>query len=206
MTPLASADDVLIRYPGDHSVDTVARIGALLTDASVVVRSWCRQTFLSETTTELIRPLGDRVVLPHAPVSAVLAVGIVDTLQPSALIALPLGAWLWDGGQEVWIGSIQTVINVPDEVTYLLQYQSPLMQVEYTHGPETAPDEVVSVVCSMVIRALDIPGPTAMERNSVGPIAYRLGVAAQDGVLGLTASEQRLLNAYRRPGVTVELR
>lgn len=206
MQPLASVDDVMARYPGVLPTTAVARIPVLLADASVAVRSWCIQDFTLETTTDRIRPIGSTVRLPQRPVQSVTAVSIVDTLQTGNVLNLPLGAWVWDGGEEVWIGAVQQVINLPDEVSWLLQNQVPLIEVVYSHGYATSPDPVVTVVCSMVIRSLDLPGPTAITDNTVGPVSYRTSNAAQEGILGLTDGEKRLLSRYRRAGTTVELR
>lgn len=206
MNPLATPDDVTARYPGTLSADQAARLPSLLADASTVVRSYTRQQFDPATTTERIRPIGERVLLRQRPVTAVTAVAIVDMLQNNNLLALPLGAWIWDGGQEIWIGAINPVINLPDDVTYLLQYETPLMQVTYQHGYGATPDDVVTVVCSMVCRVLDTPGPTSMSSSTVGALAYRLSPAAMDGVLGLTDGEMRMLAPFRRPATTVELR
>lgn len=206
--PLATVADVQSRYPGPWSDSLAARVPSLLTDASTVVRTYTRQMFApaSTSTTETIRPIGDRIRLRQSPVTAVTAVAMVDTLQTSGLLTLPMGAWMWDGGQEIWIGGITTVINVPDEITQLLQYQTPLMRVSYTHGYTTMPDPVVTVVCSMICRVLDTPGPTSAPSSTVGGLSYRLSATAQDGVLGLTDAEMRMLAPFRRVGTTVELR
>jgi hypothetical protein len=203
---LAALSDVTARYPGTLSGDQVARVPGLLGDASTVVRSYTRQTFTPATVTENVRPIGDRVRLRQAPVTAVTAVSLVDTLTAGSLLALPMGAWMWDGGQEIWLGAINTVINLPDDITELLQYQTPLVQVVYAFGYDVMPDPVVTVVCSMVIRALDMPGPVSVASSTVGGLSYRLGTAAQDGILGLTPSEMRMLAQYRRVATTVELR
>lgn len=206
MTPLARVEDVASRYTGTLTDSQIPRVTSLLADASTVVRTFTRKTFTVATTTENIRPVGDRVRLRQTPVIEVTAVGVVNTLQAGSLLALPLGAWIWDGGEEIWIGGIGAVINLPDDVTQLLQYQTPLMQVTYRHGYPTVPDGVVTVVCSMVGRSLDIPGPTSMPSTTVGALSYRLSSAAQDGVMGLTDGEMRMLAPYRRSGTTVELR
>jgi hypothetical protein len=205
---LAAFGDVAARYPGTLTGDQAARVPGLLADASTVVRSYTRQVFTASTTTEQIRPMGDRVRLRQAPVTAVTEVALVDTLTAGSLLILPMGAWMWDGGNEVWLGAITTVINLPDDITELLQYQTPLIQVAYSHGyPDGAmPDAVVTVVCSMVCRALDMPGPVSVASSTVGSLSYRLGTAAQDGILGLTASEMRMLTPFRRVATTAELR
>lgn len=206
MDALAALADVAARYPGTLSGDQVARVPGLLADASTVVRGYTRQQFTPATITENLRPIGDRVRLRQAPVTDVTAVAIVDSLTDGGLITLPMGAWMWDGGQEVWLGAISTVINLPDDLTELLQYQTPLIQTTYSFGYDPMPDIVVTVVCSMVNRALDMPGPVAVASSTVGSLSYRLGTAAQDGILGLSPSEMRMLTPYRRVATTVELR
>lgn len=206
MDPLALVSDITSRYGGTLPAGSTGRIPSLLIDASAVVRSYTRQDFTASTTTERIRPIGDRVRLPQTPVTAVLNVAIVDPLESGGMLTLPLGVWLWDGGQELWLGGLRTVINLPDELTHLLEYQTPLMQVTYTHGWAAVPDAAVSVVCSMVSRAVDMPGPTSVIMQKVGELTYKIGTTAQDGVLGLTDAEQRMLAPYRRAANTVELR
>ncbi|HEX5119848.1 MAG TPA: hypothetical protein VFW65_32075 [Pseudonocardiaceae bacterium] len=206
MEPLATLDDVTARYPGTLTQDQQGRAAALLTDASTVVRSFTRQQFTAGASTERIRPIGERLYLRQSPVVSVDAVAVVDVLATSGLLTLPLGAWMWDGGQEIWIGALNVVINLPDDIAELLEYEVPLVQVTYTHGYDTIPDPVISVVCSVVVRALDIPGPTGIVSQTVGGLSYRLSPAAQDGVLGLTDAERCLLAPYRRPASTVELR
>lgn len=206
MNLLATPDDVVNRYTGILGDDQAGRLPSLIGDASAVVRNYTRQTFDVATTAENIRPVGDRVRMRQMPVTAVTGVSIVDTLQTGGLLTLPMGAWMWDGGQEIWVGAINSVINLPDDITYLLQYQTPLMQVTYTHGYATTPPAVVAVVCSMICRLLDVPGPTSVTSQTVGALSYRLSATAMDGVLGLTDSEMRMLAPYRRPATTVELR
>lgn len=206
MDPLATLADFTARYAGTLTTDMQARATALLADASTVVRTYTRQQFDLATTVERIRPIGDRVYLHQAPVADVSAVSLVDTLQSGNLLSLPMGAWMWDGGQEVWLGALNTVINLPDDITDLLQYQVPLVEITYTHGYDTNPDAVVTVVCSITGRALDLPGPTGIASQTVGALSYRLSAAAQDGILGLTDSERCMLAPYRRPATTLELR
>jgi hypothetical protein len=206
MPALASVDDIQARYPGNLAADALTRIAALLDDASAVVRSYTRQQFTQSQTTTRIRPVGHKVILAQRPVTSVDTVSLVDSLQPGGLIALPVGSWMWDGGAELWIGGLDVVVNLPDEVTQLLRYEIPLIEVTYTHGYAEVPADVVSVVCSMVARVIDIPGPVGMQYQTVGPFGYRLSATAQEGILSLTPSEQRVLDVYRRKTRTVELR
>lgn len=206
LPPLANVDDLAARYAGTLTDPQATRAAILLADASTTIRSYTRQTFAVATTTERIRPIGDRIRLRQSPVTGVGAVAIVNQLQTGNLLTLPMGAWLWDGGQEVWLGPLTPIINLPDELIDLLQYQVPLMSVTYTHGEPLVPDGVIAVACSMVIRAIDLPGPTGISSQTIGNLGYSLGGVAGDGALGLTASEKKLLSQYCRHATTVELR
>lgn len=206
MGALALVEDVTDRCQGALSTDNLARLPSLIADASTVVSSYCRQQFVLATTTERIRPIGDRVRLRQAPVASVDTVAMVDTLHTGDLILFPLGSWIWDGGQEIWIGGLRTVINIPEALTHFLEFQVPLMEITYTHGYAEIPDPVVTVICAMVIRYIGIPASTGMPVNRVGEVEYKLSLPAQEGLLGLTDSEMRLLAPFRRPGTTVELR
>ncbi|MBA8925936.1 hypothetical protein BC739_003135 [Kutzneria viridogrisea] len=178
----------------------------LLGDASAVIRQHTRQAFTRAQTTERIRPIGDKAVLPQHPVISVDSVAVVDPLQANNLLPIPLAAWLWDGGQELWLGQMGTVINLPEDTLDLFQFATPLLQVTYTHGWDTIPDIVKAVTCSMVLRSLDLPGPGGIASQTVGPFGYRLSSVAQDGILALSTSEQAMLAPYRRQAVSVELR
>lgn len=205
MDTLAQLSDVEDRYDGTIATADQPRVLKKLADASAVVRRFTRQQFTKSQTTERIRPVGYKLKLPQAPVVSVDSVAIVDVLQQGNLLPLPIAAWLWDGGQEIWLG-MGAVINLAEDVVDWFRTSTPLISVTYTHGYDTVPDVVVAVVCSMVIRTLDVPGSTAMQSQTVGPFGYRLSQAAQDGIMALSSSEQTLLRDFRRQGATMELR
>lgn len=206
MVPLAALADVQARYPTTIPTADEPRVQQLLADASAVVRTWTRQQFTQQQTTERIRPIGNKVLLPQRPVVSVDSVAIVDVLQPNNLLPIPVAAWLWDGGSELWLGQMDIVVNLPEDVLDLFRYQTPLLQVAYTHGYAQVPDVAVAVTCSMTIRAYDLPGTSGMQAQNVGPFGYRLSAAGQDGILALSDSEKALLAPYRRQAATVELR
>lgn len=207
MDPLATLDDLESRYLGTIDSADQPRVLSLLADASAVVRRYTRQQFTKAQTTERIRPVGYRLILPQRPVISVDSIGVVDAYQQGQVLPIPLGAALWDGGQELWFGQTNSVINLPEEVLALWEYATPLVEVVYTHGYEQSPDIVVAVVCSMVLRAVDLPSASGMQSQSVGPFRYQLSATAQDGIMSLTASERESLDVFRANKIrTVELR
>lgn len=194
--------DVQDRYPAPIDPSQSTRVNALLQDASVMVRRFCRQTFVQETTTEKIRSIGGKLKLPHRPVISVQGVWIIDYLENLVPVVLPY----WDGGDEIWLLWGQTVINLAEGLRELFRYNTPLCQVEYTHGYATTPDEVVSVVCSMVIRALGTPGVGAVQSQAAGGFTAALTPSAAAGPLALSQAEKDALKDFRIPGRTLELR
>lgn len=200
MQPLATLADVQARYP--VPADQENRVNTLLNDASTVVRSYTRTAFTVTDTVARIRPIGGKIVLPQRPVIGVNSVKVVDYNENLVLIV----GWMWDGGQEIWLLVGDVVINLAEGLRDLLRYNTPLCQVDYTHGYETVPDDIVTVVCGMVIRALAAPGYGAVQSQTVGPFSQRLSPAAVDGIVGLTASDRAILNGYRTSSRTVELR
>lgn len=204
--PLASLYDVQARYPVAISTSDQPRVQQMLVDASAVVRSFTRQQFTWSQSTDRVRPIGHKLILPQKPVVSVDAVAIVDVLQAGNLLPIPLSAWVWDGGQEIWLGQMDVVVNLPEDVLDLYRHNTPLLQVTYTHGYAVVPDDVRAVVCNMVIRTLDLPGVGGAQSQMVGPYSYRLSNTGMDGILALSDSEQKMLTRYRRKGRTVELR
>lgn len=200
MDPLASLADVQARYP--VSPDQEARVGTLLADASTVVRSYTRTDFTVTDTVARIRPIGGRIILPQRPVVAVNSVKVFDYNENLIVIV----GWMWDGGQEIWLLAGEVVINLAEGLRDLLRYNTPLCQVDYTHGYDAVPSDIVTVVCGMVIRALATPGYGSVQSQTAGPFSQRLSPAAVDGIVGLTASDRAILNGYRTSARTLELR
>jgi hypothetical protein len=198
----AAFADVQERYPGTLDASLEPRVNALLTDASTVVRRYTRQTFVKEQTTENLRPVGGKIKLPHRPVISVDGVWVIDYLENKIPVVLPY----WDGGNEIWLLYGQTVINLAEGLRQLFMYNTPLCEVLYTHGYETTPDEVTAVVCSMVIRALSVPGSGAVQSQAGGGFSATLTPAAAAGVLALTQAEKDMLHDFRIKARTVELR
>lgn len=206
MDPLASLADLQARYAGQIAVADQPRVMTLLADASAVVRAFTRQQFTAASTVERIRPVGYKVRLPQKPVVSVTSVSVVDALLPGGLFRIPLGAWLWDGGQEVWLGQGAAVINLAEDVLDLFATTTPMVEVAYAHGYSTIPDVAVAVTCSMVLRTMDLPGVSGMASQNAGPFGYRLSTAGMDGILALSPSEQLLLKPFRSQSATVEMR
>lgn len=190
---LAQTSDIQQRLPSGFVLDT-NRAGVLLQDASAIGRRTAKQTFTVATTTEQVTPIGYRLRLAEQPVRSIISVSIK---LPGQDAPQPLPSWYWPGGQEVWLMVEGQVINLPEEIGYLLQYQTPPMFVEYEHGYDDVPDDVVGVICSMVIRTITAPSMGGVVSENVGEYGYRLSDAAAQGSLALTQAEENILLSYR---------
>jgi hypothetical protein len=198
--PLAFLDDVQARFPVAAADED--RVETLLQDASAVVRSYTKQDFTLTDTVARIRPIGGRLILPQRPVTGVTSVKVFDYNENLVTIV----GWMWDGGQEVWLMVGETVINLAEGIRDLFRFNTPLCQVDYTHGYDVIPDDIVTVVCGMVIRSLATPGYGSIQSQSAGPFSQRLSDAAIQGIVALTPSDRDILNSYRPGSRTVELR
>lgn len=203
MRTLATFDDVLFRMPGNLTLGSAdqPRVLTLLGDASAVVRRYTRRTFTFEQTTEKLRPTGYTLKLPNRPVVSVDEVSIIVWNQVQ-----PIPGWVFDGIDEVDLAGVGNVLNASELVFEWLHWKTPVAQITYTHGYEDIPDEITAIVAGMVSRAMTAPSVGGVDRESVGDYSYSLSASSQAGPLALTQAEKDVLNVYRRPAATVELR
>lgn len=200
---LAELSDVEDRlgYTIDPSQHT--RVAALLRDASVVVRAYCRRDFTAGTTTARYRPRGNKVVLPQRPVRDVTSVRSVVSFGSFEQVTA-LSYWSHPGGHEVLIGDQTVVINGP---TLDFTDENVWIEVTYDHGFDAVPDDIVTVVANMVVRNLTVPGGGLVDLQTVGPYTTRFGGFASGGPLSMSAGDRDVLNRYRTTtSSTVELR
>lgn len=183
MTSLASVPQLQARLTTD--IVDMERALALLDDASAVVRGYTGQDFTQATTTDRVQVKRGWVKLPQRPVTAVSAV--VDTNDNTILFE-------WLSGDRVQIQpNLDEFSNVP--------WQGGLkwVDVTYTHGYATVPDEIVAVVCQIAGRALGTsPDAAALTSEGIGSYQYATGGAAASGAAGMLAGERAVLDRYRR--------
>lgn len=203
MVALAAVTDVQARLPASMTIETV-RTNALLGDASAVVRSYAKTQFTQTSVTAKTRPVGDRIKLKRRPVISVQSLALVLT---NGAAPAPFPGWFWDGSDEVWLLAGPAVINLAEEMLLALNDRTPIVFVTYTYGYTVIPDDVVGVVCSMVIRTLTAPGLGGVVSEGVGEYTYRLSDAAAQGPMALTQAEKDILASYRpKNNQAIELR
>jgi hypothetical protein len=203
LPPLVAVEDVTDRLPSSVTVEEV-RVRALISDASAAVRRFTKQSFTVATSTLRIRPIGNRIRLPKKPVLSVTSVGFIIA---NNAVAVNFPGWYWDGSDEIWLMTGGTIVNLAEELTFALEWQTPVAEVVWTHGYTQVPDDVVGVICSMVTRLITAPGLGGVISESVGEYSYRLSDTAAQGPMALTTAEKDILHGYRpRNTATIELR
>lgn len=197
MAGLASIGDMEARLGRELETDQqVARVEALLADASAAVRSYTGQQFTRATTTDrLTPPVRGPVVLPQRPVNDVTAVASVLGVAQQ---------FLWDG-LNLYVGTYLAgvIINLAeayyDGGRYYGSNRRQPIDVTYDHGYSVIPGDVVAVVCQMAGRAFGRPlEDSGVQQESIGGYAYTTGVAAAAGGVGMLRDERAVLDAYRR--------
>lgn len=192
MDTLADSNDVVDRLGRVLTSAELARIEGLLRDASSSVRNYTHQDFTQATDTVRLAVKGRRdcrnvVRLPQRPVTAVATVVDIN--------ANPI-LFLWEGFDTIlvannldafsfypWIGGLRSV------------------DVTYTHGYETIPDDIIGVVCSITMRALGTnPLDTAKSSESIQGYSYSIGSAGAAGGFGMLSDERAILDAYTLQG------
>jgi hypothetical protein len=203
LPPLVNISDVTDRLPSSVTVEE-KRVGALIRDASATARRISKQEFSVQQTTVGIRPIGHRILLPQSPV---ISVDDISIRLPNSTTMVTIPGWYWDGSDEVWLTDGGSIINLAEELLFVMQHQTPMCFVKYTHGYTEVPDDVIGVVCSMVTRIITAPGLGGVISESVGEYSYRLSDTAAQGTMGLTEAETKILRSYiPRKTSTAELR
>ena len=201
MDPLATQGDLEDRI-GELTEAQAARAPALLTDASAKVRRYTRRTFTAvEDDVIVLRAVDAELVLPQTPVSKVTQ---VKGIGLDGLASVPVVGWVFDGIDKVALAAPGVVINLP---AFLEDEPFDTYEVIYSHGFAEAPDDVVGVVCRMVLRCLTVPTTAAgVTSESVGPYSYRLETAGAGTSVQMLQEDKDELKDYRQTVGTTRLR
>lgn len=195
MDPLVTLGTFVAAVGRPLTADELPRLTYLLTSASNAVRSYCRRDFTSGSSTMRIKPIGDMVKLPNAPVTGITSVYRVNFNGSLTGFA----GWAWDGGQTVFgMGGIGApMINAPED--WFDEEYVPFVEITYTHGGDVAPPVALDVVIAMVARVLNAPSAIeGMTSQTAGPFAVGMGAnSATPGVTPKLSDEdkQRLRDA-----------
>ena len=170
---LATIADVEARLGRSLTAGETTKANAWLTDASSMFVQRAIQKFeVSESTVRLF-PRDGVVRLVQRPVIEIITVKDIDGTEID---------YTYDGFQSLYeLGAYTPVI------------------VNYEHGSDTIPDDVVAVVAGMVVRTLQIPADAAagIQQQSVGPFSQSYANWAVGGQVLMSPADIQVANYYR---------
>ncbi len=206
MADLATADDLEARLGRTLTATEETRAAAYLAEASALVRRYTGQVFdqvIDDTV--VLRPVGAYLVLPQTPVTDVTEVRGVDA---DGTPGTALTGWTWDGLDRIDITTVGFFAGSP-WWPWLFGPES--FQVLYDHGTAAVPDDVIGVVCNMVLRTLLSPSLVeGMTSERIGQYSYQLGQFAGGAASGvsvrLTEADKDALRSYRPQAGSIQAR
>lgn len=206
--PLASVADLEALLGRELTEAEATRAEVLLAQASARVRAYTRNMFtFVANDVAVLRPLGTQVRLRNPPITAVHEVIAVSGYGSVPDLLMPSASWSWDGIDllDVAPPSTGTFVSLPElwsDLSALASYR-----VVYSHGYEEIPDDVVSVVCNMVLRVLLAPSQTpGLVSERIGQYNYQMqqGTGSPGAVLRLNADDKADLAPYRVSATTIQ--
>jgi hypothetical protein len=205
MTALAIVADVEARMPRALSTAEQTRADTLLIDASSRIRKYCRQTFTRDQTREIISPTDNQIVLAQRPV---ISVDALERVNADGKSYTPFSVWTWDGAQTIMLGPPTVLLNAPEAWTDTDWFwRNITYRVQYTHGYDVIPEDIVGVCAGMVARVLMAPGAPGVISETIGGYQYRMADGFPSAQVSLTTDDMAILSDYRnRRNRTIELR
>lgn len=210
LPPIATSDDIVARLGRSLNQVEEARIDALLDDGSAIIRRYCRQDFLSETSmTETYVADAGEIRLSNRPVWSVDSV-TWRSGNPALLGNLAISWFIFDGIDKITIPSPAQsgIINLP-YMWYMTAWYSDSFDVVYSYGYASPPNEAVAVLCTAIISELSTPTMSAtLASESIGPYSYSMRRTSGAGLNAalLDAGMATSLKDFRRPAGTIPVR
>jgi hypothetical protein len=187
---LATVADLEVRLGRVLDGDETARAEALLDGASARVRASTGQQFAAATDTARLRVRNGVVRLPQRPATAVTA---VEDVAGNSL------DFTWHAGQTFTLGTTDRFDLEP-------LTGDRWVDVTYTAGYAAIPDDVIEVVCQMVLRTFGVAAEASgYDSESIGSYSYSVGAVAAAGAVGMMNEERAALDHYRRKGGTIRV-
>lgn len=187
MTALATSVDFEDRLGRTLTTSELDRVDALLSDASATIVHYTGQQFTKSESTQRCWVRRQRVWLTQRPVLDVSAVSDKDSNAVDF-------EWHGPGFDQVYL------LATPYRSVWPLNAcVPPVVDVTYTHGYDSIPDDVVSVCCSIALRTFGVAADSGgIQSESIEGYSYTLGTTAAAGTSGLLPEEKRALDVYRR--------
>lgn len=170
---LATIADVEARLGRALTASELSKANAWLDDASALFVQRATQQFEVGESRVRLFPRDGVVRLVQRPVIQVVSVTDLDGNEID---------FTWDGHQSIYdLGSYSPVI------------------VEYEHGSENIPADVVAIVAGMVVRTLQIApdAATGVTQQSVGPFSQSYATWAVGQQVLMSPTDEKVANGYR---------
>lgn len=207
MTALACVSDVETRLGRTFTSDEAGRVAVLLGDASALVQSYTRQTFVPPAaSTIVLRESAGVVRLPKRPVTAVTSVVLIGLNGTPDITVV---GWGWDGLDVVDVSGWDTAMVSLPEWVQDRSWLPATYRVTYTHGYNEVPAEIVAVVCAMVGRTMAAPSTSSgVTSETIGSYSYRTSEPGMGVTVTLTGADKALLDeaGYRPKAGTTQVR
>lgn len=206
LPPLATDSDIIARLGRELNPVEAGRVAALLADGSAHIRRFTRKDFVFVSNdVKTLRAQRGFITLPGRPVT-----GVSDVLAISGLPGVPdidVSWYQFDGIDKVTIPdpAVSGIINLP-EAWYELGWFTDTYQITYSHGYETVPDDVISVLSTAVISVLTAPTMAAgVIGESVGGYSYRMERTGGGVAVALKEADLDSLSDYRDKQGTIQI-
>lgn len=205
MAALATKADLVSRLGRDLTCEEDARLEALLTDASALIRAYTGQDFSETVGAEVtLRAQAGLIRLPQRPVTAVSA---IVAIGGNGAPDLTLADWWWDGLDLIRIGAGEYVINLPEQWWDDEDGYPGTFRITYSYGYATPPGDVVAVGCGMVLRTLTSPSMAGgVSSETIGPYSYRTEAPGLGLGIVMSDSDRKILARYRRTTGMISVR
>jgi hypothetical protein len=206
MPDLATIADVNERSPRVLTSAEQTRATVLLGDASAAVRRYTKQTFtVVVNDLAVLRPVGAYLELPDMPVTAVHEVRGIDR---DGTVLDPITGWAWDGLDRIDLTAAGFGLGEP---WWPWTYGPESFQVDHNHGDNVVPDDIIRIVCGMVLRVIFAPSATeGMSSEHIGQYSYQMSQQVNGGSPGITVrlseADKLDLSSYRKQVDSIQVR
>jgi hypothetical protein len=206
---LATPDDIVDRLGRNLNQMEMARIDAMLRDASSIIRRYCRNDFIRYASDTIVVPSdGGIIKLPWYPVESI--ADVVALSGNPAVADIPVTWYIFDGIRTITVmdPAYSGVINLP-EYWYETYWWSNSYRVSGAHGYPETPDDVMSVLCVGVISELTAPTQSGtLQSESIGAYSYSMRRTSGAGLRAslVDAGMETVLKDYRHKQGTIRVR
>lgn len=213
LSNFATTDDVAAILQRNLTATELVWANRLLSQASDIVRRYTRQTlnYVQNDTITLPGNWDNTLVLPQRPITAVNSLLINgnaptsytvwkkldDTLYISSGAYQPdFGVLLW-GGNALWGPAGSN--SGPQATGATWQGPQATITINYNHGYQTIPGDIVNVTAGLV--AVAVASPVGVEQEKVGGYQVRY-TRSEGGAMALQAGDKEILNYYRKRAIS----